>query len=655
MKKILVILLLLTNIVNAQNTNKIIPLADFAQKSQIKSIQISPDGKHAAYTYEEGTEVRLGIMNLATKKGVYTFDVGPNREVVQFWWANNKRIGILGANITGWLDGARKAYELIAVNINGKKRKTLWDFQRAGIRLVSLLKDDDKNILVTKSHFADKGAVSLFKMNVNNGKMNYIADSPKAVGGGNAVITAISVDLNNIARFAIEYDPLERNDFEDDLIRLHVKNLSGKWEIIKLPKIKSKKPLINSMGINSTNDKIYFSSDYDLKDGGTTGLFSYDIRSKKIEKLFRHPDVDIGGVVRGPDGELLGVAYDAGYRDYYYITDEASQKEIQFHKSMRASFKNQNFRFINYNKNKDLATLQVYSDKNPGDFYIFDRKKNKATFFASSMPSINPKDMASVEPFTLVARDGMKMYGQMTIPPGKELKNLPLVIHPHGGPYGVSDSWGWSNRPQLLANRGYLVIQLNFRGSGGYGENFAKAGDHEWGNKMQDDITDATLWAINNNYADKDRVCIHGVSYGGYASMQAVVREPDLYKCSIPDAGVYDIDLQMKKADSFYGGRTKQKHWYLEKMLGKDWENQMDARSPTFHVDKIKAKLLLVHGTEDVRVPIENSYVLEKKLKEAGIKYETIYKKDGHGFQKIDNRLALYEKLLSFLDKHIGH
>lgn len=655
MKKIIILLLIVTNYVNAATANRVIPLADFAQKSQIKSVQISPDGKHIAYTYEEGTEVKLGVMNLATKKGIYTFDVGPNREVVQFWWANNKRIGVLGANITGWLDGARKAYELIAVNIDGKKRKTLWDFQRAGIRLVSLLEDDNKNILVSKNHFQDKGATSLFKMNVNNGKLNYIDDSPKAVGGSNAVISSISVDLNNVPRFAIEYDPVERNDFDDDLIRLHVKNLSGNWEVIKLPKIKIKKALIDSMGINSTNDKLYFASDYDLKDGGTMGLFSYDIKSKKIEKLFRHPDVDISGSVTGPDGELLGVSYDAGYRNYYYIEDKNSQKEIDFHKSIRTSFKNQNIRFINYNKKKNLATLQVYSDKNPGDFFIFNRKTNKATFLASSMPSINPKEMAAVEPFTLIARDGLKMYGQMTIPPGKELKNLPMVIYPHGGPYGASDSWGWSNRPQLLANRGYLVVQLDFRGSGGYGEVFAKAGDHEWGAKMQDDITDATLWAINNNYADKNRICIHGVSYGGYASMQAVVREPDLYKCSIPDAGVYDIDLQMKKADSFYGGRTKQKHWFLEKMLGKDWESQMNVRSPVYNVDKIKAALLLVHGTEDVRVPIENSYRLEEKLKEAGIKYETLYKKDGHGFQTIENRLALYEQLLSFLDKHIGH
>ena len=158
----------------------------------------------------------------------------------------------------------------------------------------------------------------------------------------------------------------------------------------------------------------------------------------------------------------------------------------------------------------------------------------------------------------------------------------------------------------------------------------------EWGAKMQDDLTDVTLWAIKQGYANKDRICIHGISYGGYASMQAVVKEPDLYKCSIPDAGIYDITLQWDKADTFSGGgNKKKKEAYFTRMLGSDWKTHINNRSPAHNVDKIKASLLLVHGKDDIRVPIENAYFLEEKLKEAGIKYKTLYKKDGHGFQKI--------------------
>ena len=171
---------------------------------------------------------------------------------------------------------------------------------------------------------------------------------------------------------------------------------------------------------------------------------------------------------------------------------------------------------------------------------------------------------------------------------------------------------------------------------------------------MQDDLTDATKWAIKQGYADANRVCIHGISYGGYAAMQAVVKEPDLYKCAIPDAGVYDINIQMNKSDMFYGGYTKEKKHYLKKMFGENYKEKIEELSPARHVDKIKANLLLVHGKQDIRVPISNSKFLEKTLKKAGKKYETLYKKDGHGFQNKENRIALFKKLLSFLDENIG-
>ncbi|MCF6289372.1 MAG: S9 family peptidase, partial [Proteobacteria bacterium] len=306
MKKINIILIFLLFYINTSIFAKQIPLADFAQKSQFKTIKISPDGKHIAYTFEEGSEVKLGIMNRKSNKGVLSFDVGSNREVISFWWLNNNRVGFLGANITGWLDGAKKEYELAAVNLDGTKRKNLWGFKRAGVRLVSLLDSDDKHILVTKSHFADKGEVSLFKMNVYNGKLRYMADSPNAMGGKDAKIVAISVDLNDVPRVGIERDPQDKDDFYDDIIRLHVKNSDGKWENLNLPKIKKKPAKVSPRGFNKDNTIFYFSSDYDLVDGGTSGLFQYDFNTKKITKLFRNADVDITSSVRDPEGALIG-------------------------------------------------------------------------------------------------------------------------------------------------------------------------------------------------------------------------------------------------------------------------------------------------------------------------------------------------------------
>jgi dipeptidyl aminopeptidase/acylaminoacyl peptidase len=643
MKTSLLLMLLLS--VNA--IARTIPLEDFAQKSQFKNVQISPDGKHIAYTFEDGDRVKLGTMNLKTKKGIYAFDVGKDREIVEFDWVTNKRLYFLGGNITGWLDGAEKDYRAYFANLDGKKR--------AGIpvqysRIVSMLEDDEKHVLILKNQI---DGVKVHKMNIFNLKTNYLADEPKTVGTMKSRIGSISIDHNDEPRIAVEFDPVDEDNFDDDKVYFHAKKPGGEWYQVTFDNKRHDRPVISGLGYSKDNNIFYFISNFDLEDMGAHGLFSYDFSKNEIKLLFRHDDADVTGGIYSADDVLIGVRFEAGYPDYYYLEEESLRNEVAFHKSLRATFPNSDISLGEYTKDNNLTTIRVASDQNPGDFYIFDRKNTKVDYLASSMPHIKPSEMAKVEPFTMVARDGLKMYGQLTLPPGKEVKNLPLVIYPHGGPYGPRDNWRWEARPQLFANRGYLVLQLNFRGSGGYGSGFQEAGYHEWGSKMQDDITDATLWAIAQGYADKDRICMHGVSYGGYASMQAVVKEPDLYACSMPDAGPYELHEQWKKADSFKQNK-KARNWYLERMLGSAGEERNKERSPVYHLDKLKAPLLIIHGEEDVRVPIENAYILEEKLKEKGIKYETMYREDGHGFQKIPYRIELYEKMLAFLDQHIG-
>lgn len=627
--------------------SKTIPLADFAKKSEFKSFQISPDGKHVAYTYEDGNQVKLGTMNLKTKKGIHSFTVGDDREVVQFQWLNNKRLMFISQNITGWLDGADKEPELYFVNYDGKKRKLNKDF----FFIISSMKNDDDHILIAKPSVFE--GIKLHKYNINNMKSNYQGGEPKTVGTMKSRILSINVDHNEEPRIAYEFDPVEENDFDDDKLYLHIRKPDEEWRTLDVKSQLDTRPIFTDLGFNLKNDKFYFISNYDSPEKKINGLFEFDFTTDKIKLLFRHEDSDVLGGVYGAKDELIGVRYEAGYPDYFYLEDDAVASEVKFHKSLRASFSNADIRIGDYTKDEKTTTLRVFSDKNPGDFYTFNRETNQVNYVASSMPHINPKQMAKIEPFTLNARDGLKMYGQLTIPPGKEVKNLPMIIYPHGGPYGPRDSWQWRERPQLFASRGYLVLQLNFRGSGGYGMGFQEAGYTEWGAKMQDDITDATLWAIEQGYANKDRICLHGVSYGGYASMQAVVKEPDLYACSIPDAGPYELHYQWKNADSFKQNK-KRRDWYLNRMIGSAGEERNKERSPVYHLDKLKTPLLIVHGSEDVRVPIGNAYILEEKLKEQGIKYETMYKKDGHGFQKVPYRIELYEKMLKFLDKHIG-
>jgi dipeptidyl aminopeptidase/acylaminoacyl peptidase len=644
MKYILILLLSLSSAVNS----KTIPLENFALKSEFKNVKISPTGKYLAYTFEDGDMVKLATMDMASRKGIYAFDVGKDREVVDFEWVNDERLYFVGGNITGWLDGADKDYRAYFANYDGKKREGIPLMYTS---IISFLENDPDNVLITKYFYGE--SVKVHKMNVYTLKTDYLAVAPEPIGGYDSTIQFVSVDNNDEPRIAYEFDPVDRNNFDDDKLYLHVRVPNQEWTNLSIDNKRDKRPYFNDLGFSKDNTKFYFISNYDLPDKGSHGLFEYDFTSKKINLLFRDEDANVLGGAYNADEILVGVRYDAGYPDYFYLTEESVAEDVSLHKSLRASFPNSLVSIGRYTKDNSLTTLWVRNDKNPGDFYLFDAKDKKVNYLASSMPQIKQDEMARVEPFSMNARDGLKMFGQLTIPNEQELKDLPMVVYPHGGPYGVRDTWRWDARPQLLANNGYLVLQLNFRGSGGYGTDFEEAGHHEWGAKMQDDITDATQWAIKKGYADPDRICIHGVSYGGYASMQAVVKEPDLYKCAIPDAGPYDLDYQLRKADSFKQD-SKRRKWFFELIFGPEYEQLNKERSPAYQVDKLKAKLLIVHGKEDERVPIGNAYLLEDELKKHDIKYETMYKKDGHGFQNVKYRIELYEKMLAFLDKHIG-
>jgi dipeptidyl aminopeptidase/acylaminoacyl peptidase len=267
------------------------------------------------------------------------------------------------------------------------------------------------------------------------------------------------------------------------------------------------------------------------------------------------------------------------------------------------------------------------------------------------MDWIKPDEMSPMKPVQVRTRDGLVIHGYLTLPKGSNGKNLPLIVNPHGGPHGPRDEWGFNPEVQLFANRGYAVLQMNYRGSGGYGNAFEGKGYRKWGTTMQDDLTDSVKWAIGQGIADANRVCIYGASYGGYAALMSVVREPDLYKCTVGYVGVYDLDAQ-RDADfmAHESGRNYLKDAYpLEK-------SERMAQSPAYGVERIKTPILLVHGEKDVRVPIKNMHFLVSQLAKVGKKPDDVIveKKEAHGFRDLQNQVNLYTKMLAFFDKYIG-
>lgn len=243
------------------------------------------------------------------------------------------------------------------------------------------------------------------------------------------------------------------------------------------------------------------------------------------------------------------------------------------------------------------------------------------------------------------------MHGLLTLPPGSDGKNLPLVVMPHGGPYDVNDTWGFDPEPQILAQHGYAVLQVNFRGSGGYGRAFSDGGVRQWGRAMQDDVSDATRWAIAQGIADGKRICIYGASYGGYAALMGPIREPGLYQCAVGLSGVFDL-AKMYKWGSIR--RSDYGQQYLKRVLGED-AAELAANSPANLADRIGVPVLLAHGVLDARVDIKHAQLMRRELGKRKQPVEYVeYSSTGHAIRLERHELDFYARLLEFLGRYIG-
>ena len=316
--------------------------------------------------------------------------------------------------------------------------------------------------------------------------------------------------------------------------------------------------------------------------------------------------------------------------------------------SLEKSFPGQTVQIITSSKDGSLAVVFVNSDVNPGDYYLFDTKAMKASYLQPAKEWLNPKLMRPKKPFSFKARDGLVLHGYITTPAGSG--PYPMVVMPHGGPHGVRDTWEFDSEVQLFANRGYAVLQVNYRGSAIIGDEFQRRGYKEWGGKIQDDITDATLWAIDQKFADPERICIYGASFGAYSALEGVIREPTLYRCAVGYAGVYDLELMRETSDLSYFKKTRS---YLELVHGTD-KNTLQAWSPVYNADRIQAPVLLIHGKEDWRADFEQATKMKKALKKNNKEFEWMaIRGEGHGVHDEKTRKEVYERIIEFIDKHM--
>ncbi len=614
-----------------------ISVEDFSRHLQYSDIKISPDGEHLAALVKIN-----GLQTLAfieTKSGEITHTISADRknQPGEYYWVNNERVVIQVEQLRGSLEAPLSYGELYAVNYDGTKKKMVYGYRsKAGVAysgyagfLIDILPDDKKHVLIRAQQLSYNSATlpKVVKLNVYNGKEKRVKKAP-------IPYSQFLIDDKGVPRFVTGID----KNYKTKLF--YSKARGEKWQRFGEEFEGEFTPLLFA----ENSDSIYALK---TEQGKTQGLYKYNLETKKETLLYRSEFVDPTSILRSGLNHVFGLRIDEDYPSYIYLDE--NNEDAQLHKALYGAFKGDSIAITSKTTDEKKIIVRVSGDRNPGEFYLFDTTTMKGEYLFNRAPWLKSTELSAVEPFRLKTHDGLTLNGFMTLPKGKSA-NLPTVILPHGGPH-FRDYWQYNPQVQMLANAGYAVIQVNFRGSTGYGKVFMEAGYENWGSKIQDDILLATHYAISQGVADKNKICIFGASFGGYSALQSAIKSPELFKCAIGYAGVYDLPMLFEEGDitSIKWGDA-----FLNETLGIDKAKQIE-QSPVYHVDKLKAPILLIHGEDDNRAPIEHAEKLKEALEQHNHPYEWLVKdKEGHGFYDEANILEANKKILSFLNKYIG-
>ncbi|WP_169307046.1 alpha/beta hydrolase family protein [Ferrimonas sediminicola] len=625
------------------------PVEHFSRSSQAYSIKISPKGDHLAMMTKNDGKQFVAILDTDTLKPLHAIRFGGQAQVGSYWWASNDRVVVTKEYLKGWTAAPQSYGEMLAVDFDGDDALYLFGYdsgkKTTGTRLargsdairawgymIDPLPEDEDWVLIQSTPMGHRGErnPTVFRANIHNGKRKKVAYSPVS-------FARFISDHRGEIRFVSGVD-------KDGVFKMYAREEQGdEWRLF-----------FNEEAGEGTITPVTFASKdevyvLDNTDHSLQALKRVNLKTGESTLIYRDKVVDPRAPKLSADGRTLyAMEVEPGYPSYIFVdSDSRDSKSL---KGLLQAFPGEQVAITSQTLDGNLAVVFVYSDINPGSYYLYDRGKGSVRHLVSARSWVDPDSSATVEPFSFKARDGMTLYGYLTIPAGKEAKNLPLVVNPHGGPHGPRDYWRYDPQAQLLASRGMAVLQVNFRGSGGYGRDYQEAGYRNWGSKIQYDIIDATQHMIAQGKVDRDNICIYGGSFGGYSALQAPILAPDLFQCAIGFAGVYDLELMYEVGDI---PEHKSGMRYLKEVIGED-DTNMKAFSPVHNVDKLTLPLLIIHGGEDERVPIEHAQMLREALDKKKHPYKWLeLEKEAHGLYDEQTRTEVYGEMLSFLEQHL--
>lgn len=614
-----------------------VDLERYLRDDAFTNIKISPDGTYVAASVPLQDATAIAILRTSDMAMVGSFRPPRDNHAGSFDWVSNERLVIGLAQKWGRLDKPRPTGELYGINADGRSGELLVGYRVGGLNdsqvsafLTDELADDERNVLIAVWPFAENPYTRIERMDAVTGRRIIVARSP--VQGAH-----FTTDNTGEVRFAL-------GSGSDNVQKLYYRVQRGEDWV-----------LLNDEAVSRRVEKpLGFSADGSLaylwieQAEGPDAIVSWNPQTNERHTLLRDEVVDPGRVIYQPGTRIpVGALYYGDVPKARFFDDTSSTARL--YRSLQAALRSPVY-ITSSTRDGRIVLAQTWSGSNPGDFYRYDTVEKKARLLASRSSWIDPSQSAQVRPVALKARDGLPLHGFLTVPNGKEARLLPMVVVPHGGPIGVFDDGSYEHETQLLAAAGYAVLQINFRGSSNYGRAHTAAARHQWGLRMQDDVTDATRWAIEQGIADGKRICIYGASYGAYAALMGTVREPGLYQCAAGYVGIYDLPLMFERGDiqSDRSGMT-----YLRDWLGAP--EALAERSPVNLAAQVKVPVFLAAGGEDKRAPIQHTKKMEAALRRAGTPVESLYyKSEGHGFYTQEHQREYYTRLLAFLSRSLG-
>lgn len=586
--------------------------------------QISPDGTMLAYLAPVNDVLNVWVKTIGKDddKAVTKDD---NRGIRRYFWAADSKHVMYLQDV-----GGNENWRLYGVDLATDDIKDYTPFENVQVQIVDWNKHFPNELLIAMNK-ENPQVHDVYHLDLTSGDLELVGRNP-----GNFVGWASDADFK--VRGALAATPEGGFDL---MLR---PDQDASWE-----KVLTWGPddalTSGPVSFNKTGDSLYL---LDSRDVNAGRLIKMDIAGKGFEVIAQDPQYDVSAVFFHPDRyEVQAVGYNKDRMEWRILDPSIRPDSVAI-----VQLDQGDYQVIDRDDADNTWLVRFDKDNGPVSYWSYDRGTKKGTFLFYNRPVLKDYQLASMEPISFTSRDGLTIHGYITYPPGQGRKNLPLVLNVHGGPW-YRDSWGYNPEAQWLANRGYVCLQVNFRGSTGYGKDFVNAANKEWGGKMQNDLVDGVNWAVEQGIADPKKLAIYGGSYGGYASLVGATFTPDLFCCAVDIVGPSNLLTWINSIPPYW---SAMKSLLYERIGNPETEADfLKSRSPLFKVDQIKIPMLIGQGANDPRVPKAESEQIVQALKDKGIDYEYIeFPDEGHGFAKPENRLKFYAAAEKFLAKHLG-